>query len=241
MKDATQLAEELKTIAVDNGADLFGVADLTGARAFIEEQGGQLLAAFPRAISVAMRLSPVMVEQVADKESVGAAKTYRFYVYEAINPNLDRITTLVTRRLTQEGYRAFMVPASNTVDREKLRGVFSHKLAAHLAGLGFIGKSCLLVTDQYGAQVRFGTVLTDAPLASGKPKEGECGACSRCVEVCPPKAFTGIAFRPQDPRAVRFKAELCDRFMSHRLEKVGAFVCGLCILACDGTPHASQA
>lgn len=239
MNDVTQLTAALSHIAGDEGADLFGVADLTPARAFIEEQGGPLLASFPRAVSVGMRLSPAMVEQVADRTGIGAARTYRFYVYEAINPNLDRITTLVTRRLVREGYRAFMVPASDTVDRDRLRGVFSHKLAAHLAGLGFIGKSCLLVTDQYGAQVRFGTVLTDAPLPQGTPKDGECGACNRCVEVCPTRAFAGVEFRPEDPRSVRFKAELCDRFLAHRLEKVGAKACGLCILACDGTTHAS--
>lgn len=240
MNELTVLAQDLERIAAESGADLFGVADLAPAKDFIQEQGGVFVAAFPRAISVGMRLSPAMVEQVADRKSVGAARTYRFYVYDAVNPSLDRISTLLTRRLVQSGYRAYLVPASNTVDKERLCGIFSHKLAAHLAGLGHIGKACLLVTERYGARVRFGTVLTDAPLPAGQPREASCGECNRCVEACPTRAFTGVEFRPQDPRDVRFKAHLCDRFMEHREKTVGARVCGLCVLACDGSDTASS-
>ena len=62
------------------------------------------------------------------------------------------------------------LPAALTVLLENLkderqRAVFSNKLAAHLAGLGWIGKSCLLITPQVGPRVRWVSVLTEAPLA----------------------------------------------------------------------------
>lgn len=234
MDDVTVLAGDLRRIAAEGGVDLFGVADLAPAQAFIEEQGGAFVAAFPRAISIAMQLSPAMVEQVANRDSVPNIRTYRFYIYEVINPNLNRVAALLVRRLLQSGHRAYLVPASDTVDSERHRGIFSHKLAAHLAGLGFIGKGCLLVTEEYGARVRFGTVLTDAPLPAGKPLDRGCGDCNRCVEACPTHALTGVEFRPEDPRDVRFKAELCDRYMGHREKTMGARACGLCVLACDG-------
>ncbi len=234
MDGAELLIQDLKQIALEGGAELLGVADLSPAREFIEEQGGSLVASFPRAISVAMQLSPAMVEQVADRESIPAIRTYRHYVYQVVNPDLDHISAAIVRRLVRSGYRAYLVPASQTVDSERLRGVFSHKLAAHLAGLGFIGKGCLLVTEKYGARVRFGTVLTDAPLPVGRPLDRGCGECNRCVEACPTHAFTGVEFRPEDPREVRFRAELCDRYMGHREKTMGARACGLCVLACDG-------
>ena len=43
-------------------------------------------------------------------------------------------------------------------------GHLSHKLVAHLAGLGRIGRSCLLLTPGAGPRVRLATVLTNAPL-----------------------------------------------------------------------------
>jgi epoxyqueuosine reductase len=234
MDGAVPLIQDLKRLALEGGADLFGVADLAPARAFVEEQGGPLITSFPRAISVGMHLSPVMVEQVADRDSVPAIRTYRFYVYQVVNPSLDQISSAIMRRLVQAGYEAYLVPASDIVDKERLRGVFSHKLAAHLAGLGYIGKSCLLVTEKYGARVRFGTVLTDAPLETGTALDRKCGICSRCVEICPVQAFTDVEFRPRDPREVRFDAQRCDRYLDQRENVMSARACGLCVLACDG-------
>jgi hypothetical protein len=48
------------------------------------------------------------------------------------------------------------------------------------------------------------------------------------------KAFTNVEFRPEDPREVRFRADVCERYMNWREEKMGKRVCGLCVLACDG-------
>lgn len=235
MENIALLAADLRQIASQGGADLFGVADLTRAQPFVRDLNGDYVAAFPRAISIGMQLSPAMVEQLADHKSVPSTRSYRWYVYQVINPNIDRTSALLVRRLVQAGYRAYLVPASDTVDKERLLGSFSHKLAAHLAGHGFIGKSCLLVTEKYGGRVRFGTVLTDAPLEAGVPMEGKCGDCNRCVEVCPVKAFTGMEFRPGDPREIRFKADLCHAYMDHREKTMGARSCGQCVLACDGS------
>lgn len=239
VEDIALLATDLRRIAAEGGTDMFGVADLVPARAYIRELYGDYVAAFPRAVSVAMQLSPAAVEQLVDHKSVPPTRNYRWYVYQVVNPNLDRTSAMIVRRLVQAGYRAYLVPASDTVDKERLLGSFSHKLAAHLAGLGFIGKACLLVTEKYGARVRFGTVLTDAPLEASAPMDGKCGECNRCVEICPVHAFTGVEFRSEDPREVRFKAQLCSAYMEHREKTLGARSCGRCVLACDGTGRQS--
>lgn len=258
MDDAVVLTRDLRQIALTSGAELFGVADLAQAKEFIEEQGGPFVASFPRAISVAMNLSPANVEQVVDHKSAPVARAYRFYVYQVVNPNLDQILAALVRHLVRAGHRAYLIPASGDgayvvpasdaldkereqLERERLRGIFSHKVAAHLAGLGHIGKACLLVTKKYGARVRLGTILTDAPLEVGTPLDRGCEACNRCVEICPVHAFTGVEFRPEDPREVRFKAHLCLRYLDHRGKTMAARACGLCVLACDGGGVMAQA
>ena len=45
------------------------------------------------------------------------------------------------------------------------RTVMPHKTVAVHAGLGWIGKSALFVTEKYGSAVRLTSVLTDAPLS----------------------------------------------------------------------------
>lgn len=100
------------------------------------------------------------------------------------------------------------------VVRDRELGLFSHKLAAHLAGLGWIGKSCLPVTPEAGPRVRWASVLTDAPLAAGEQLEERCGECEACVEVCPAGAFSGRSFFSDEPRAARFDAFKCRYYHS---------------------------
>ena len=107
------------------------------------------------------------------------------------------------------------------------------KMAARLAGLGWIGKCCLLVTPSVGPRVRWGSVLTDAPLNyTKKPMKDGCGECHECVDICPVKAFTGEPFREEDPREIRYNAHKCDTYLS-KLEKTSALgVCGMCLYVC---------
>ena len=61
-----------------------------------------------------------------------------------------------------------------------------HKTVATRAGLGWIGKNCLLVTSQYGPAVRISSLLTNAPLECNKAIDvSRCGECRVCVEHCP--------------------------------------------------------
>lgn len=231
------LSNELRAWALQSGVELYGVADLTPAMDFVVAQGGQFLARFPRAISIGMPVLKAMVEPLGDRDNTAAATHYHYHIYEIINRQLNATALGLGNRLEREGYQAYVVPASVVYDKARLAGLFSHKLAAHLAGHGFIGKACLLVNPRFGGRVRYATVLTDAPLPANDPGEGSCGDCVACVEACPPHAFTGVEFRPEDPREVRFKAELCDRYMEHREKTVGRRVCGQCVLACDGSAH----
>jgi epoxyqueuosine reductase QueG len=116
-----------------------------------------------------------------------------------------------------------------------IAGPVSHKLAAHLAGFGWIGKSCLLVTPDNGPRVRWITVLTDAPLQpTGNAMESRCGKCQECVDACPVGAFTGRTFHPDEPREARFDAAACDRYF-REMEKTGKVAaCGMCLYCC---PH----
>lgn len=137
--------------------------------------------------------------------------------------------------LQQSGHRALPVPSAAGISGERLCAIFSHKLAAYLAELGWIGKSCLLVTPQAGPRVRWISVLTDAPLTStGGPTEEKCGDCTECVNICPAGAFTGRAFRMDEPREVRYDAMRCHRYRKDLQEQTGSRVCGLCLYVC---PH----
>jgi epoxyqueuosine reductase len=226
---------ELKELGHSLGADFWGVADLAPAQEAIVTQGGPLVAGFPRAISVGIGLFHAVVDQLPHRAERAVATSYKHHCYDVINLRLDDIASRLSGVLQGAGYRALPVPASVRVDDERICALFSHKLAAHLAGLGWIGKSCLLVTPEAGPRVRWATVLTDAPLeATGEPVDEQCGACRQCVDVCPVSAFTGASFRPDQAREVRFDALKCDQYFDEMKQDRPWAVCGLCVYIC---PH----
>jgi len=229
------LSNRIHHLALSLGADYFGIADLVPSRDFIHGQGGERAARYPRGVVMGIRLQDSLVDLLPGRDREGAI-LYRHNSYDVVNANLDLIALRVANLLQKEGSGAFPVPASKRTSDEGICGIFSQKLAAHLAGLGWIGKSCLLVTPDHGPRVRWVTVLTDAPLEpTGSPMEPRCGECTACVDICPVHAFTGRMFSPGEPREARFDAAACDRYYKHLEKELGfAGVCGLCLWAC---PH----
>jgi epoxyqueuosine reductase len=223
----------LRSIVNMWGAAFCGVANLSLAKKAIFDQGGELVADYPSAISVGIALSHPIVDQLPHRAERAVAVSYR-HEYDVVNQRLDLIASHVSSFIQQQGFRAFPVPSAKRIDDQRICAVFSHKLAAHLAGLGWIGKSCLLITPEVGPRIRWVSVLTDAPLTvTGEPMEERCGTCQKCVEICPVQAFTGRSFREQESREVRYDASKCDRYFEKMKEKKpGLEVCGLCLYVC---------
>jgi epoxyqueuosine reductase QueG len=222
----------LKALVYQSGGDLFGVADLEPARGFIIAQGGETLIKYPRAISIGIRLSDEIIDQHGPDES-HENSLYWHHVYRVVTPALDSLALRIQRELQADGYMALPIPTSLPYNRETLKSVFSHKLAAHLSGLGWIGKNCLLITPDFGPRVRFVTILTDAPLPSGIPLNEKCGKCQSCVVACPVQAFKGVEFKSADDVAARFDTWACEGYRR-------THPCGICVARCPaGRPEDS--
>jgi epoxyqueuosine reductase len=219
----TPLTRELDGFAKQSGADLFGVADLRIAREFLAARGGPA-ADFPSAVTLALGINDAIVDGHDPNES-REQSLYWHHVYSVVTPALDALAFEIARWLTSRRFRAFPVPASTPYDSQRLEGLLSHKLAAHLAGLGWIGKNCLLLTPTFGARLRLVTVLTDAPLNPGAPMNKRCGRCRSCVEACPVQAFSGTEFDAAQNRDIRFDAFKCFKYRHDHS-------CGRCVAVC---------
>ncbi|MCS6945760.1 MAG: tRNA epoxyqueuosine(34) reductase QueG [Sutterellaceae bacterium] len=68
--------------------------------------------------------------------------------------------------------------------------VFETELARQ-AGLGWRGKHTLLLAREAGSMFFVGEILTDLPLPPDAPVTEHCGACTRCIDVCPTRAIIG--------------------------------------------------
>jgi epoxyqueuosine reductase len=227
------IATMLSTLAKSLGADYFGIADLAEAHDYILAQGGHEIAQYPVAVTIGIALLDPLVELLPTREKNGGGVLYHHHAYDVVNTALDQIALQVANALQRRGYRALPIGASKRTDDARICGPFSHKLAAHLAGLGWIGKSCLLVTPDHGPRVRWVTVLTDAPLSpTGSAMESRCGNCQECVKACPVQAFTGTSFDRNEPREARYDARACERHFKEEERRTGVAVCGMCLWVC---------
>ena len=214
--------EDLQQLALSMGASLFGVADLDRVRADTD-----LLDAcydnFTRGISVGARLDAAVLAGITDGPTIEYSREY-----QRVNKVLDSAAEALESSLNSEGSRALRIPASEVTDWEKLRGHLSHKLIGRYAGLGWIGRNILLVNPEFGSQVRYVTVLTDAALDIDNPLEADCGKCSTCVAVCPAGAAAN------DP--ANFDLGACFNQVTEFNERLDKphFICGICIKACRG-------
>lgn len=179
------------------------------------------------AVSIGLKLSDAVLKTIADEPT-----PMYFQHYRTANAVLDAAAFRICVKIETLGYQAFPVAASQSLGGEKrYEGLFPHKTAAVLAGLGFVGKSGLFLSREYGSKVRLATVLTDMPL---KPKlplvENGCGDCTLCRDACPAGAIFGEL---PGKTGRNFDPEKCSRYMKEHFQGIGrGSVCGICIKVC---------
>ncbi len=210
------------------GADLFGVADLTQAKNVLLLEYGDAWEAYPRAVSMGLYFP----RQVVNELLVGPTHTYLRY-YDVLNARLDDMAMRLANFLEEQGYRSFPIPASQRVGEDKLASIFSHRLAASLAGLGWIGRSSCLINPKVGPRLRLATVLTQAPLTPGTPLASGCPEhCTSCRDHCPAHAIKGVRFAPGQPLEMRLDAPACSKWLAETRHSFGKQVCGICLAVC---------
>jgi epoxyqueuosine reductase len=97
--------------------------------------------------------------------------------YEAVRA----IASMLSGKLAHSGARAeTLIDDNRLVDRS----------VAARAGVGWLGKSTMLLTPGHGPWLLIGSVVTDAMLEVTAPMRRTCGTCVACIPACPTGAIT---------------------------------------------------
>ena len=225
--------DELKQRLMDAGAALVGFAALDGL--YIAPKAGDKpdVPCYPRGVSIAVAIPAQVVSGIIERP------TMAYYdAYHELNQRLDGLARLCAEHLTRLGYQAYAQTTDAVQEFDMYTTAMPHKTVAVHAGLGWIGKSALFVTPQYGSAIRLTSVLTDAPLACGTPLEPRCGSCMVCKNACPGKAITGELWSADGGRDRIFVALKCRKaareIAARELDRQ-ITLCGRCIVSCPYT------
>lgn len=189
------LDDLLKLKLLEKGADFVFFVELSGLPC---EQTQN----FSKAILIGIALSKDFIKKVTNTpdyvKNIIRKNDFSKDEFHQKETKADRLADYIADYLTSNGFPSY----SQSEDSNRAAGIFDektkssllpHKTIAGLAGLGWIGKHNLLVTQEYGSAICMCTVLTNAPLETvlNKPKIPLCGDCSICKDICSVSAIKG--------------------------------------------------
>ncbi len=220
-----ELSRTLGKTLLNHGACLVGYADLSALPP--KSRKG-----LPVGVSIAVPIKAGIVTQMHR----GPDAKYR-REYDRLNRLLDRLVKKAASILKKAGWKAVPKAATHSeIDWKTLTTPLPHKTVATLSGLGWVGKCALLVTREFGTSIRLASVLTDAPLVTGKPvRKSLCGTCRECGKACPGGAVSGALWEQGRARSKFFNVHACHEITKANEKSLGDLICGICIAVCPWT------
>ncbi|MEI6138957.1 MAG: 4Fe-4S dicluster domain-containing protein [Mariniphaga sp.] len=88
-----------------------------------------------------------------------------------------------------EKHSALIIHTDDEIEPFERLGLLSLKSLARAAGLGWQGRSSLIISPEYGPLYRIIAILTDLQLVENDLILNQCGKCSLCVVKCPTNAL----------------------------------------------------
>ncbi len=183
--DPETAAADLKHVAGVLGADLVGVT-ATDERWLYTERYSRINGG-AKANDIGEGLDNVVViGQAMEQSLIATAPSALAGAATGLGYSQDTLVLLALAQYIRNlGYQA--VPTMNDT---ALAIPYAIK-----AGLGEYGRHGLVITPEFGPNVRFGKIFTDLPLAHDRPiafgVTETCEQCRRCTEACPATAIPG--------------------------------------------------
>lgn len=179
-KETTE-TESLKTFVRSLGIDLVGVVDLRSLEGMpigIEPRSTAFLQNYRYAVVLGAQLNKL------GKRASGSE----------VSLFMEKAALDVMSYLEARGYPALAIHTEDEFDPIRRMGLLSLKVLAKGAGLGWQGRSLLIISPEYGPVHRWIAVLTNIDLQADEPIPNQCGDCSLCIDKCPRGALTLVPF-----------------------------------------------
>lgn len=104
---------------------------------------------------------------------------------------------------------------------------------AQRAGLGFIGRNGLLITEEFGSYVYLGEIITNLDFPVDDEVPFGCGECMRCIDACPTEALLGDG-RMNAKRCLSYQTQTKGMMPEEFRREMGHVIygCDICQTVC---------
>ena len=128
-----------------------------------------------------------------DRATISVYARSRDY-HDVVKKRLKALARWIVAQYAEAGVKVFVDTAP-----------VMEKPLAQQAGLGWQGKHTNLVSRAHGSWLFLGEIYTTLDLQPDDPEIDHCGSCSRCLDICPTKAF---------PAPYRLDARRCISYLT---------------------------
>ena len=209
----------VKEYLIKSGVSKVGFADVKGiANDFVNLDNG---------ISLVLKLPKKAMEYVNEEDYEKYWKCFHSQIGK-----LTKIALEAEKYIQSLGYNAFaLTMGRNEIDMEKLLSILPYKTIATKSGLGWIGRSALFITPEYGPAVVLGAILTDMPVEYDTPvTDSECDDCTNCQDACPVNAINPTKWNDRLNREDIIDIDACFEYIREQYQ--AGLGCTKCMSEC---------
>lgn len=133
-------------------------------------------------ISIAIAYPSKMNNRVESKKGerrgIFSRASWGLDYHHALNDRLKKLEEFIRTKMPEARLKSM-------VDT----GELSDRAVAERAGIGWSGKNCAIITQEFGSYVYLGEMITSIPFEPDTPMEDQCGSCTKCLDACPTGAL----------------------------------------------------
>jgi len=173
--------KNIKSLIYNLGVDIGGIADMSklgNMPVGLKINLTQLFKKYPFAIVIGAQYGKVSKSASGDEAAL----------------YLEKIAYDVMGYLEEKKMRCLVIHPEDEYDPENRMGLLSLKILTKEAGIGWQGRSFLIVSPEYGPIHRLIAMLTNMKLNPDKPLKNLCKNCTVCIDKCPKKSLTLCQF-----------------------------------------------